>query len=118
MLLIEEIKNEHLKKDLHLKKCVTLDEVTKEVVYLVDNCEIYEEVSKDIEAATMVSDTQIEKLVAQQQVSTDQIADDIVKRLSETLRVQNSQYYQTNCWRIRRERTSANSENSTNQNAN
>ena len=41
VLFIEGIKNEHLKKDLHLKKCITLDEVTKEVVYLVDNCEIY-----------------------------------------------------------------------------
>ena len=44
MLFIEGIKNERLKKDLHLKKCITLEEVTKEVVYLVDNCEIYGEV--------------------------------------------------------------------------
>ena len=57
MLFIEGIRNEHLKKDLHLKKCETLDEVTREAVYLVDNCKIYGEVSRDMDTMSNDSNT-------------------------------------------------------------
>ncbi|MCO5585803.1 hypothetical protein L7F22_039737 [Adiantum nelumboides] len=55
VLFIEGIKNEHLKKDLHLKKCMTLDEVTREAVYLVDNCQIYGETSRDMDTMSIDS---------------------------------------------------------------
>ena len=40
---IRGLRNDVLKKDLYLKKCVTLDEVTKEAIDMVDNCKIFED---------------------------------------------------------------------------
>ncbi|MCO5575225.1 hypothetical protein L7F22_029023 [Adiantum nelumboides] len=47
VLFIEGLRNETLKKDLHLKACSTFEQVTREALYLVDNCKVYGEVNKD-----------------------------------------------------------------------
>lgn len=93
VLFIEGLKNEHL-KDLHLKKCETLDEVTKEAVYLVDNYQIYGEVNKEVgttlgEVRMTTTDTQTAKSVTSQVMNTDQLAEEIMRKLSQNLQVQN-----------------------------
>ena len=40
---IEGLRSEMLKKDLYMRRCRTLEDVTKIAIDLVDNCKIYEE---------------------------------------------------------------------------
>ena len=86
VLFIEGIKNKHLKKDLHLKKCMTLEEVTREAVYLVDNCQIYVEAFRDSDTMSMDSKTSSKnQSVAnsiQQQVSLEQITENVIRNLT------------------------------------
>ena len=44
---IEGLRSEMLKKDLYMRGCRTLEDVTKIAIDLVDNCKIYEEDSSD-----------------------------------------------------------------------
>ena len=44
---IEGLRSEMLKKDLYMRGCRTLEDVTKIAIDLVDNCKIYEEESSD-----------------------------------------------------------------------
>ena len=95
VLFIEGIRNEHLKKDLHLKKCTTLDEATREVVYLVDNCQIYGEASKDSETPSLdlrssSSDNKsVKSNQSQPAMDTEKLANELMKRLNQNVRLQN-----------------------------
>ncbi|MCO5570844.1 hypothetical protein L7F22_024572 [Adiantum nelumboides] len=66
LLFMEGLRNETLKKDLHLKAYSTFEQVTREALYLVDNCKAYGEVSEDAESiasgtSSIKSDTSIKK---------------------------------------------------------
>ena len=96
VLFIEGIsRNEHLKKDLHLKKCTTLDEATREAVYLVDNCQIYGEASKDSETPSLDSrstssdNKSIKSNQSQPAMDAEKLADELMKRLNQNVRLQN-----------------------------
>ena len=45
---IRGLRSDLLKKDLYVKKCLTLDEVTKVAIDLVDNCKIFEEDAMEV----------------------------------------------------------------------
>ncbi|MCO5578165.1 hypothetical protein L7F22_032003 [Adiantum nelumboides] len=84
VLFMEGLRNETLKKDLHLKACSTFEQVTREALYLVDNCKAYGEVSEDAESiasgtSSVKSDTSIKKdLLAAPK--TEQMIEEITKK--------------------------------------
>ena len=72
---------------------MTLEEVTREAVYLVDNCQIYGEASRDSDTMSMDSKTSSKNQSATnsipQQVSLEQITENVIRNLNQNLRLQN-----------------------------
>ena len=70
---IRGMKSDLLKKDLYVKKCSTLDEVTKVAIDLVDNCKIFEEdaaVTRN-DKSSMSSETSTAKPVKKTEAAVD-----------------------------------------------
>ncbi|MCO5577550.1 hypothetical protein L7F22_031381 [Adiantum nelumboides] len=87
---MEGLRNETLKKDLHLKACSTFEQVTMEALYLVDNCKAYGEVSEDAESMTsgtssVKSDTSIKKDPSAAP-TTEQMIEEITKRIQQQMK--------------------------------
>ncbi|MCO5574737.1 hypothetical protein L7F22_028527 [Adiantum nelumboides] len=84
---MEGLKNKTLKKDLHLKACSTFEQVTREALYLVDNCKAYGEVSEAAESiasgtSSVKSDTSIKKDLPAAP-TTEQMIEEITKRIQQ-----------------------------------
>lgn len=43
LIFIQGIRNADLQKDLHMKRSADLNELVKEMLYLVDNCMVYKD---------------------------------------------------------------------------
>ncbi|MCO5573101.1 hypothetical protein L7F22_026866 [Adiantum nelumboides] len=87
---MEGLRNETLKKDLHLKTCSTFEQVTREALYLVDNCKAYGEVSEDAESiasgtSSVKSETSIKKDLPAAP-TTEQMIEEITKRIQQQMK--------------------------------
>ena len=71
---IRGLRSDLLKKDLYVKKCSTLDEVTKGAIDLVDNCKIFEEDAMEI-GSDKKSSTTSEASTAKQAKRTEAAVD-------------------------------------------
>ncbi|MCO5591497.1 hypothetical protein L7F22_045481 [Adiantum nelumboides] len=90
VFFMEGLKNETLKKDLHLKACSTFEQVTREALYLVDNCKAYGEVSEDVDSiASGTSSVKSEpstKKDAPATPNTEQIIEETTKRIQQQIK--------------------------------
>ncbi|MCO5562631.1 hypothetical protein L7F22_016259 [Adiantum nelumboides] len=103
VIFMEGLRNEMLKKDLHLKACSTFEHVTREALYLVNNCKAYGEVNED--ANSIASDTSSVKSEPSTKKdplatpTTEQMIEEITKRIQqqmENLAVKQSQMRKCN----------------------
>ncbi|MCO5614902.1 hypothetical protein L7F22_069187 [Adiantum nelumboides] len=90
VLFMEGLRNETLKKDLHLKAYSTFEQVTREALYLVDNCTAYGEVSEDAESiaigtSSVKSDTSIKRDLPAAP-TTEQMIEEITKRIQKQMK--------------------------------
>ncbi|MCO5590965.1 hypothetical protein L7F22_044941 [Adiantum nelumboides] len=90
VLFMEGLRNETLKKDLHLKVCSTFEQVIREALYLVDNCKAYGEVGEDAESITsgissVKSETSIKKDPSAAP-TTEQMIEEITKRIQHQMK--------------------------------
>ncbi|RYA39879.1 hypothetical protein DD606_25735 [Enterobacter cloacae complex sp. GF14B] len=88
VLFIEGLRNVTLKKDLHLKACTSFEQVTREALYLVDNCTVYGEVSADTNFASSSSSSVASEITTKKNVQTttmpnvEQMIEDALKRMA------------------------------------
>ncbi|MCO5583220.1 hypothetical protein L7F22_037128 [Adiantum nelumboides] len=86
------LKNKTLKKDLHLKACSTFEQVTREALYLMDNCKVYGEVNEDANsvasgASSVKSETSTKKNApAQLMPMVNQMIEEVSKRMQQHMR--------------------------------
>ena len=84
---IRGLRSDLLKKDLYVKKCSTLDEVTKISIDLVDNCKIFEEdaieIGNDRKSSTS-SEASIAKPVKRTEAAVDykQVTEEVLRRVN------------------------------------
>ncbi|MCO5609063.1 hypothetical protein L7F22_063284 [Adiantum nelumboides] len=90
VLFMDGFKNETLKKDLHLKAYSTFKQVTREALYLVDNCKAYKEVTEDADSIasgiSLVKSEPSTKKDAPTTPTTEQLIEEITKRMQQQMR--------------------------------
>ncbi len=82
---IHSLRSDVLKKDLYLKKCVPLDEVTKEAIDMVDNYKFFEDESekgndKKSSTSSETSSTKTKKVKAL--VTYEQLTEELLRQVN------------------------------------